>query len=128
MKNQKQNLKKHNQRVDIQQSYHIPTTYLTIATRATGTAIPHFFLTTTQIKTGSARYFGSTHHSVWMWKTILGKPSYNLLINTSPVLVRYIKYLTVILSRLVAVVHQISNKLSKDTTKNWHREKNKKSW
>ena len=45
------------------------------------------------------------------------KTSYNLLTNTSPVLVSYTKYLTVILSKLVTVAHQISNKLSKDAIK-----------
>ena len=40
LKNQKQNMKKHYQKVDIQQSYHIPTIHLTITTQATGTVIP----------------------------------------------------------------------------------------
>ena len=51
---------------------------------------------------------------------------YNLLTNISPVLVSYIKYLPVILSKLVTVAHQISNKSSKDTIKSQHQEKNKK--
>ena len=50
-------------------------------------------------------------------KNNIGKTSYNLLTNTFPVLVSYMKYLTVILSKLVTVAHQISNKLSKDTMK-----------
>ena len=54
LKNQKQNMKKHYQKVDIQQSYHIPTTSLTITTRATGTATPRLFLIITQIKKESA--------------------------------------------------------------------------
>ena len=48
------------------------------------------------------------------------------MINTSPVLVSYIKYLTAILSRLVTVVHQTSKKLSKDTINSRDQEKNKK--
>ena len=54
LKNQKQNMKKHYQKVDIQQSYHIPTIHLTITTQATGTATPSLFLTITQIKTENA--------------------------------------------------------------------------
>ena len=54
LKNQKQNMKKHYQKMDIQQSYHIPIIYLTITTRATGTATPRLFLTITQVKTESA--------------------------------------------------------------------------
>ena len=50
LKNQKQNMKKHYQKVDIQQSYHIPTISLTITTRATGTATPRFFLIIIQVK------------------------------------------------------------------------------
>ena len=51
---------------------------------------------------------------------------YNLLLNTSPVLVSYIKYSTVIPSRLVTVAHEISNKLSKDTIKSLHQGKKRK--
>ena len=43
LKIQKQNIKKHYQKVDIQQSYHIPTISLTITTRVTGTATNVFF-------------------------------------------------------------------------------------
>ena len=35
-------------------------------------------------------WFGSTRHSVWMWKSILEKTSYKLLTNISHVLVSYI--------------------------------------
>ena len=62
-----------------------------------------------------------------MWKTILGKTLKNLLINTYSVLVSYIKYSTVILSRLVTTAHQISNKLSKDAIKSWHQRKKQKT-
>ena len=95
--------------MNTQQSYHIPTIYSLVTALATGAATLCLFLTTTQIKTESAISFGSTHHSVWMWKTISGKTSYNLLINTSPVLVSYIKYLNVILLMLATVTHQISD-------------------
>ena len=54
LKNQKQNMKKHYQKVDVQQSYHIPTIYLTIITPATGTATPRLFVIITEIKTESA--------------------------------------------------------------------------
>ena len=54
LKTQKQNMKKHYQKVVIQQSYHIPTVYLTITSQATGIATPRLFLTTTQMKTESA--------------------------------------------------------------------------
>ena len=45
-----QNMKKCYQKVDIQQSDHIPTIYLPTATSAMGTATPRKFLTKTQIK------------------------------------------------------------------------------
>ena len=54
LRNQKQNIKKHDQKVDIQQSYHIPTISLTITTRATGSGTPRLFLIITQIKKESA--------------------------------------------------------------------------
>ena len=43
-------MKKYYQKVDIQQSDHIPTIYLPTATSAMGTATPRKFLTKTQIK------------------------------------------------------------------------------
>ena len=43
-----------------------------------------------------------------------------------PVLVSHIKYSTIILSRLVAAAHQISNKTAKDTIKGWHQKRSKK--
>ena len=64
LKNQKQNMNKHYQKVDTQQSYHIPTISPTITTRATGTGTPRLFLIIMQIKKESAIQFGSTHHSV----------------------------------------------------------------
>ena len=55
---------KHYQKVDIQQIYHIPTIYLTLITRAIGTATSSLFLIITQIKKESAIKFDSTRHSV----------------------------------------------------------------
>ena len=49
------------------------------------------------------------------------------MINTYPVLVSYIKYSTVILSRLVTTAHQISNKLSNDAIKSSHQRKKQKT-
>ena len=48
------------------------------------------------------------------------------MINTFPVLVICIKYLVVILSKLVTFAYQIPNKLPRDTIKSCHQEKNKK--
>ena len=40
--------------MDIQESCHIPTIFLTIKKQETGTATPHLSLITTQLKTESA--------------------------------------------------------------------------
>ena len=53
-RNQKQNMKKHYQKLNIKRSYHITTIYLIITTRTTGTTTPRIFLTTTQMQTESA--------------------------------------------------------------------------
>ena len=106
-------MKKHYQKVVILKSYHIPTISLRITTRATGTATPRLFLIMTQVKKESAILFGSTCNSVWMWKTTLEETSNNLLRNTSPVLVSYIKYLTVILSKLVTAAHKFATNYQK---------------